>query len=40
MSDGIGDRNVPGASAETLVKVVLAELGDVFATVVAEADVP
>lgn len=30
---------VPGVDAETLVKVVLAELADVFATVVSLEDV-
>ncbi|RPA82374.1 Isochorismatase hydrolase [Ascobolus immersus RN42] len=37
--DAIGDRDIPGASAEELVRVVLAELGDCFATVVSTKDV-
>lgn len=32
--DAIGDRNIPGASAEELVKTTMAELGDAFGTVV------
>jgi len=32
--DAIGDRNIPGASAEDVVKMVLAELGDAFGTVI------
>ncbi|KAL8966376.1 MAG: hypothetical protein Q9183_003398 [Haloplaca sp. 2 TL-2023] len=34
VSDGIGDRDIPGAKAGQLVDVVLAELGDVSATIV------
>lgn len=37
--DAIGDRDIPGADADTLVKVVLAELADAFATVVDAADI-
>ncbi|KAH8666023.1 isochorismatase hydrolase [Tricladium varicosporioides] len=36
--DAIGDRDVPGATAKQLVDVVLAELGDVSATIVNTAD--
>jgi len=32
--DAIGDRNIPGATAEELVKTTMAELGDAFGTVV------
>ncbi|KAG9232000.1 Isochorismatase-like protein [Amylocarpus encephaloides] len=31
----VGDRDIPGARAEDVVKMVLAELGDAFATVVS-----
>ncbi|KAL8869885.1 MAG: hypothetical protein Q9174_003932 [Haloplaca sp. 1 TL-2023] len=34
VSDGIGDRDIPGAKAGQLVDTVLAELGDVSATIV------
>jgi nicotinamidase-related amidase len=37
--DAIGDRNVPGASAEQLVATTLAELADAFGTVVASGDI-
>ena len=32
--DAIGDRNIPGVNAEDLVRTTLAELADVFGTVV------
>ncbi|KAI4157975.1 MAG: hypothetical protein LQ342_007869 [Letrouitia transgressa] len=32
--DGIGDRDIPGAKASQLVETVLAELGDVAATII------
>jgi len=32
--DAVGDRDVPGAKADELVKMTLAELGDAFGTVV------
>ncbi|KAI4116977.1 MAG: hypothetical protein LQ338_007629 [Usnochroma carphineum] len=38
ISDGIGDRDIPGASAPHLVETVLAELGDVSATIVKSSD--
>ncbi|KAI4091619.1 MAG: hypothetical protein LQ344_003970 [Seirophora lacunosa] len=38
VSDGIGDRDIPGASAQQLVDTVLAELGDVSATIVKSSD--
>ncbi|CAI7642191.1 unnamed protein product [Penicillium crustosum] len=34
--DAVGDRHIPGADAETVVRVVLSELGDGFATIVSE----
>ena len=34
VEDGIGDRDIPGVKGEELTRVVLAELADVFATVV------
>lgn len=36
---GIGDRDIPGVKGDELTKVVLAELADVFATIVKSADV-
>lgn len=38
ISDAIGDRDIPGASAKQLVDTVLAELGDVSATVIKASD--
>ncbi|KAL8648707.1 MAG: hypothetical protein Q9226_005891 [Calogaya cf. arnoldii] len=38
VSDAIGDRDIPGAKAGVLVDTVLAELGDVSATIVKSAD--
>ncbi|KAJ5589561.1 hypothetical protein N7537_012239 [Penicillium hordei] len=37
--DAIGDRNIPGADAESVVSVVLSELGDGFATIVSESEI-
>ncbi|KAL6407223.1 isochorismatase [Ilyonectria robusta] len=37
--DAIGDRDVPGASAEQLVKVVMAEIGDAFGTIIQSKDI-
>ncbi|KAJ5356843.1 hypothetical protein N7517_011452 [Penicillium concentricum] len=37
--DAVGDRNIPGANAETVVSVVLSELGDGFATIVSESEI-
>jgi nicotinamidase-related amidase len=37
--DAIGDRNIPGASADQVVKTVLLELGDAFGTVIKSSDV-
>lgn len=39
VEDGIGDRDIPGVKGDELTKVTLAELGDVFATVVNSADI-
>lgn len=39
VEDAVGDRDIPGVKAEDLVRVVLAELGDAFATIVKAADV-
>lgn len=39
VEDGIGDRDIPGVKGDELTKVTLAELGDVFATVVKSADI-
>lgn len=39
VEDGIGDRDIPGHSGGELTKVVLAELGDIFATIVKSADI-
>ncbi|KAH2156558.1 hypothetical protein KXW33_007219 [Aspergillus fumigatus] len=38
-SDAVGDRAIPGASAETLVSVVLSELADAFATVLPSSEI-
>ncbi|OQE25732.1 hypothetical protein PENFLA_c008G03948 [Penicillium flavigenum] len=37
--DAVGDRNIPGADAETVVSVVLSELADGFATIVSESEI-
>lgn len=39
VEDGIGDRDIPGVKGEEVTRVVLAELADVFATVVKSADI-
>lgn len=39
VADGIGDRDIPGVSGAEVTRVVLAELGDAFATVVKSGDV-
>ena len=39
VQDGIGDRDIPGVKGEELTRVTLAELGDVFATVVKSEEV-
>ncbi|KAM0328725.1 hypothetical protein ACHAQA_005138 [Verticillium albo-atrum] len=37
--DAVGDRNIPGVDADQLVKVALAEIADVFGTVVSSKDI-
>ncbi|KAJ6157268.1 hypothetical protein N7497_006153 [Penicillium chrysogenum] len=37
--DAVGDRNIPGADADTVVSVVLSELADGFATIVSESEI-
>jgi nicotinamidase-related amidase len=37
--DCVGDRDIPGCDAEKLVEVALAEMADVFATVVESAEI-
>jgi nicotinamidase-related amidase len=39
VEDGIGDRDIPGVSGEELTRIVLAELADVFATVVKSENI-
>jgi len=39
VADGIGDRDIPGATGEEVRKMVLLELADVFATVVNSSDI-
>ncbi|KAM7185349.1 Isochorismatase-like protein [Rhypophila sp. PSN 637] len=39
VEDAIGDRDIPGFTGNLLTKAVLAELGDVFATVIKSADI-
>ncbi|KAI5821496.1 Isochorismatase-like protein [Pyronema omphalodes] len=39
VSDAIGDRDIPGVEAEKLVEVVLAEVGDAFATIVKAEEI-
>jgi nicotinamidase-related amidase len=39
VEDGVGDRDIPGVKGEELTKVVLAELGDVFATIVKSEEI-
>lgn len=38
VSDAIGDRDIPGASAQQLLDTVLAELGDSHATIIKSGD--
>jgi len=37
--DAIGDRDIPGVSAEEVTKVALREIGDAFGTVVQSKDI-
>lgn len=39
VEDGIGDRDIPGVKGDEVTRVVLAELGDFFATVVNSKDI-
>lgn len=39
VKEAVGDRDIPGVKAETLVSVALSELADAFATVVSEAEI-
>jgi len=39
VKDAIGDRDIPGATAEVLVETVCAELGDTFATILSAKDI-
>lgn len=39
VEDGIGDRDIPGVKGDELTKVTLAELGDIFATVVKSEEI-
>ena len=39
VEDGVGDRDIPGASGESVTEMVLKELGDCFGTVVKSADI-
>lgn len=39
VEDGIGDRDIPGVKGEEVTRVVLAELADVFATVVRSENI-
>ncbi|KAF1943921.1 Isochorismatase hydrolase [Clathrospora elynae] len=39
VEDAIGDRDIPGVKGDELTRVALAELADVFATVVKSADI-
>lgn len=39
VEDGIGDRDIPGVKGDEVTRVVLAELGDFFATVVKSKDI-
>ncbi|KAF2123499.1 Isochorismatase hydrolase [Dothidotthia symphoricarpi CBS 119687] len=39
VEDGIGDRDIPGVKGDEVTRVALAELADVFGTVVKSADI-
>ena len=39
VEDGIGDRDIPGASGEEVAAMTLKELNDVFGTVIKSADI-
>jgi hypothetical protein len=37
--DGVGDRDIPGASAAQVVATVMAEIGDSFGTIINSTDI-
>jgi len=37
--DAVGDRDIPGASGAEVTKMVMAELGDAFGTVVKSSEI-
>jgi len=37
--DAVGDRDIPGASGEEVTKMVMAELGDAFGTIVKSSEI-
>ena len=39
VEDAIGDRDIPGVEGEELTRVTLAELADIFGTVVQSSDI-
>lgn len=39
VEDGVGDRDIPGATGEEVTKMVMHELGDFFATIVQSQDI-
>jgi hypothetical protein len=39
VEDGIGDRDIPGVKGDEITRVALAELADVFGTVVKSSDI-
>ncbi|UQC76061.1 uncharacterized protein CLUP02_17572 [Colletotrichum lupini] len=39
VEDAVGDRDIPGANAEDLTKIALAEIADAFGTVVKSKDI-
>lgn len=39
VEDAIGDRDIPGAKADEVVKMVMAELGDAFGTVLKSTSI-
>ncbi|CAI4220153.1 unnamed protein product [Parascedosporium putredinis] len=39
VEDAVGDRDIPGADADQLVKVALAEIADAFGTIVQSSDI-
>lgn len=39
VEDAIGDRDIPGVKGDELTRVALAELADVFGTIVQSSDI-